>query len=133
VVIFSEIIGIMKIFILLSVVGLSVAQFPNGRILEPPNPQLCASRVIHERAPDGKGYFFSWRDSALQGNGTFFWLNNSILTFDYPSGVEEDWLGARNYCRQRCMDSVSTETSPENEWIKQRIVDGKVSVIKLSN
>jgi hypothetical protein len=25
------------------------------------------------------------------------------------------------------MDSVSVETSPENEWIKQRIVDGKVS------
>ena len=24
------------------------------------------------------------------------------------------------------MDSVSVETSPENEWIKQRIVDGKV-------
>lgn len=32
------------------------AQFPNGRVLEPPNPQLCAKRVIHERAPDGKGY-----------------------------------------------------------------------------
>lgn len=25
------------------------------------------------------------------------------------------------------MDAVSVETSPENEWIKQRIVDGKVS------
>lgn len=42
-------------------------------------------------------------------------------------GKEEDWLGARNFCRQRCMDSVSVETSPENEWVKQRIVDGKVS------
>lgn len=42
-------------------------------------------------------------------------------------GKEEDWLGARNFCRQRCMDAVSVETSPENEWIKQRIVDGKVS------
>lgn len=42
------------------------------------------------------------------------------------SGKEEDWLGARNFCRQRCMDSVSVETSPENEWVKQRIVDGKV-------
>jgi len=28
------------------------------------------------------------------------------------------------------MDAVSVETSPENEWIKQRIVDGKVSKIK---
>jgi hypothetical protein len=25
------------------------------------------------------------------------------------------------------MDAVSVETSPENEWIKQRIVEGKVS------
>lgn len=32
------------------------AQFPNGRILEPPVPSLCAQRVIHERAPDNKGY-----------------------------------------------------------------------------
>lgn len=52
-------------------------------------------------------YFFSWRDPALQG-------------------VEEDWLGARNFCRKRCMDSVSLETSNENEWVKQRIIDGKV-------
>ena len=28
---------------------------------------LCAQRVIHERSPDGKGYFFSWRDQQLQG------------------------------------------------------------------
>lgn len=95
---------------LAAVLCLSSAQFPNGRILEPPVPSLCAQRVIHERAPDGKGYFFSWRDPALQG-------------------VEEDWLNARNYCRQRCMDSVSLESSNENEWIKQRLVDGKVSII----
>lgn len=53
-------------------------------------------------------YFFSWRDPALKG-------------------IEEDWLGARNYCRKRCMDSVSLETSNENEWIKRRLVDDKVS------
>lgn len=52
-------------------------------------------------------YFFSWRDPALKG-------------------IEEDWLGARNYCRKRCMDSVSLETSNENEWIKRRLVDEKV-------
>lgn len=55
-------------------------------------------------------YFFSWRDPTL-------------------AGAEKDWLDARNFCRQRCMDSVSVETSPENEWIKQKIVDGKVSVL----
>ena len=35
--------------------GTVIGQFPNGRILEPPLPQQCAQRVIHERAPDGKG------------------------------------------------------------------------------
>lgn len=58
-------------------------------------------------SPD-KGYFFSWRDPALRG-------------------VEEDWLSARNYCRQRCMDLVSLETSDENEWVKNRIVQDKVN------
>jgi len=41
--------------------------------------------------------------------------------------VEEDWLTARNYCRRRCMDSVSLETSLENEWIKQYVVRENVS------
>lgn len=49
------------------------------------------------------------------------------------AGKEEDWLGARNFCRQRCMDLVSVETSPENEWIKQRIVEGKVSSLTVRN
>jgi len=106
----------MRAFIALvclsSVLSLSTAQFVNGRSLEPPVPALCAKnqRPIHDRAPDGKGYFFSWRDPALQG-------------------VEEDWLGARNFCRKRCMDSVSLETSNENEWVKRQIVDGKVKYI----
>lgn len=39
-------------------IGLSVCQFPNGRILEPPVPALCAQRQIHERTPDGKGYIY---------------------------------------------------------------------------
>ncbi|VEN34152.1 unnamed protein product [Callosobruchus maculatus] len=84
------------------------AQFPNGRILEPPVPALCAQRVIHERTPDGKGYFFSWRDPATKS-------------------TELDWLDGRNFCRKRCMDLVSLETSAENEWIKKHIVDDKVS------
>lgn len=48
----------MKIvaLVLLTTAVVCSAQFPNGRVLEPPNPQLCAKRVIHERAPDGKGY-----------------------------------------------------------------------------
>lgn len=58
----------MKVLIVLtSIIGLSLAQFPNGRILEPPVPALCAQRTIHERSPDGKGYWFSWRDPNTQG------------------------------------------------------------------
>ena len=38
-----------------------------------------------------------------------------------------DWLGIRNWCRQRCMDSVSVETSVENEYIKKKLVDGEFS------
>lgn len=37
-----------------AVFGAALAQFPNGRILEPPVPTLCAQRVIHEKTPDGK-------------------------------------------------------------------------------
>ncbi|XP_018319615.1 uncharacterized protein LOC108733071 [Agrilus planipennis] len=97
-------------FLVLFVIGFTHAQFKNGRILEPPVPRLCAQRTIHERFTDGKGYMFSWREPSLKG-------------------VEEDWLNARNYCRQRCMDLVSLETSAENEWIKERIVKDKVKYI----
>lgn len=50
----------MKAFVvagicLISIVSLSSAQFSNGRVLDPPNPQLCAQRIIHEKTPDGKG------------------------------------------------------------------------------
>lgn len=40
--------------VLAAVICIASAQFPNGRILEPPIPQLCSQRVIHERTPDGK-------------------------------------------------------------------------------
>ncbi|KAF5270478.1 hypothetical protein FQA39_LY08356 [Lamprigera yunnana] len=95
---------------LVSIFYVVSAQFINGRILESPVPSLCAQRTIHERTPDGKGYFFSWRDANLRG-------------------TEEDWLGARNYCRQRCMDSISLETNPENEWVKQKLVNENVKYI----
>jgi hypothetical protein len=67
--------------------------------------------TIHEKV-NGKGYFYSWKDPST-------------------AAVEEDWLGGRNYCRQRCMDLVSLETSAENELIKRRIVEGKVKNIIL--
>ncbi|XP_044726674.1 uncharacterized protein LOC123290518 [Chrysoperla carnea] len=94
---------------LLGLFGIALAQSP-GRILEPPIPEACAQRTIHERRPDGKGYLFSWREPQLKG-------------------VEEDWLSARNYCRQRCMDLISLETRVENEWIKERIKQENVKYI----
>lgn len=30
-------------------------QFNNGRLLDAPNAQLCAQRILHEKTPDGKG------------------------------------------------------------------------------
>ncbi|XP_063242642.1 uncharacterized protein LOC134542383 [Bacillus rossius redtenbacheri] len=82
---------------------------PAGRILEPPVPTLCAQRVIHEKL-DGKGYFYSWKDART-------------------AGMEVDWLGGRNFCRKRCMDLVSLETSTENDFIKRRIVEGNVKYV----
>lgn len=43
------------VILLCTIFGYALCQFPNGRILEPPVPSLCAQRTIHERAPDGKG------------------------------------------------------------------------------
>ncbi|XP_050295023.1 L-selectin-like [Anthonomus grandis grandis] len=42
---------------------------------------------------------------------------------------EEDWLGARNFCRMRCMDTVSLETKVENEWIKYIIRTDNITEI----
>lgn len=82
-------------------------QFVNGRFLETPIPEKCAARVIDERY-NGKGYFFSWND---------------------PTIGEKDWLGGRNYCRQRCMDLVSPESKSENDWIKSRLVNNNIKYI----
>ncbi|KAH0818775.1 hypothetical protein GEV33_004016 [Tenebrio molitor] len=42
-----------SVVLIVGFVGLALAQFPNGRILEPPVPALCAQRIVHERTPDG--------------------------------------------------------------------------------
>lgn len=62
------------------------------------------SGTVHEKY-NGKGYYFSWKDPRT-------------------ARQEEDWLGARNWCRMRCMDSVSLQSSDENEYIKRKIVQG---------
>ncbi|KAG7205668.1 hypothetical protein KM043_007618 [Ampulex compressa] len=102
----------LSVFLFGALATLTAAQFqaqPSGRILEPPIPALCAQRTIHERF-NGKGYYYSWADPRTKGQ-------------------EVDWLSGRNFCRQRCMDLVSLETSPENEFIKSRIVQNNVKYI----
>ncbi|XP_060535564.1 uncharacterized protein LOC132707658 [Cylas formicarius] len=88
--------------------GVGSAQFVNGRKLELPVPSLCAGRTTDATSPAGSNYFYSWRR---------------------PEIDEEDWLGSRNYCRMRCMDTVSLETTAENEWIKNVIAQENVNQV----
>ncbi|CAH0395445.1 unnamed protein product [Bemisia tabaci] len=89
--------------------ALAAGSFPGGRFLEQPKPELCAQRKIHETFK-GLGYYFSWKEPATQGE-------------------EHDWLGGRNWCRQRCMDLVSLRDPAKNEYVKNKIVEGKQKYI----
>ncbi|XP_066144073.1 L-selectin [Euwallacea fornicatus] len=100
----------LKLALVALTVTLARADLPQGRSLAAPDLRLCQRRVIHETGPDGKGYYFSWRDPELR-------------TAQY------DWLDARNHCRRQCMETVSLETSIENEWVKERIVKDNVKYI----
>lgn len=62
------------------------------------------SGTLHAKFQN-KGYFFSWRDPIT-------------------AKQEEDWLGVRNWCRKRCMDSISLQTSEKNDWAKQQLIQG---------
>lgn len=42
--------------ILVVLAAVAQAQFPNGRILEPPVPSLCVQRTIHERFADSETF-----------------------------------------------------------------------------
>lgn len=138
-------------------------------------PKKGASRTIHERSQDGKGYwwvcvmkfdcdvvFEFWKkykihklriddsikvlmawcvdarwisirlksknqntySSRKQSNNVkcddeiskFTWQWRLINGNSNRIGKEEDWLGARNYCRQRCMDSVSLGEFRIDAW-----------------
>lgn len=69
--------------------------------LTSPNPELCAGRKIHVKKLNS-AYYFSW----LERDTKNLFLN---------------WLDARNWCRERCMDTVSLETPEEIQLIKQYI------------
>ncbi|XP_059490613.1 uncharacterized protein LOC132205534 [Neocloeon triangulifer] len=105
----GKMIRVLSLAAVVATFALVSGQAQKGRILEPPVPALCAQRKIHERF-GGKGYFFSWKEPST-------------------AGQEKDWLDGRNYCRQRCMDLVSPDSKPENDFIKSRIVRDKVKYI----
>lgn len=44
----------LSTLLLAAALAVAHAQFPNGRILEPPVPQQCVQRVIHERFADSE-------------------------------------------------------------------------------
>jgi len=64
-----------------------------------PNPSLCASRRSHFQL-GSTGYYVSW----LEKDTRNLFLN---------------WLDARNWCRDRCMDLISLETAQEIRRVKQ--------------
>ena len=67
---------------------------PDGRpLLNKPKVDLCKDRKFHEKY--GKHhYFLSWREP-------------------WNKFEDWDWFNGRNFCRERCMDLVSFETSAE--------------------
>ena len=69
-----------------------------------PNPSLCAQRKIHFRLGDS-GYYASW----LEKDTKNLFLN---------------WLDGRNWCRDRCMDLISMETSDEIKVTKLLMKQG---------
>lgn len=71
-----------------------------------PDPKLCASRKINFRI--GKtGYYASW----LEKDTRNLFLN---------------WLDARNWCRDRCMDLISMESAEEIKTVKRMMQQSKL-------
>jgi hypothetical protein len=76
------------------------------KVLTLPKPELCAGRRIHSKL-GSSSYFFSWLEPETKN-----------LTLN--------WLDARNYCRDRCMDLISLELTQEILMLKKYIQFGKV-------
>ena len=94
--ILSRFILLVTIFALLPAPAVSVP-----KNLSLPVPELCATRRIHTKLGDSE-YYFSW----LEKDTRNLFLN---------------WLDARNWCRDRCMDLVSLDSPKEIELVKQSI------------
>jgi len=87
---------IVTITTLVVAIGDPVISKPKNLSL--PEPDLCAARKINQRI--GKSSFYvSW----LEKDTRNLFLN---------------WLDARNWCRDRCMDLISLESSEEIQMVK---------------
>ena len=101
----------MRTLLVLTLLGETTAQ-----IFRLPDPSACKNRKFNHiktllKARDlgvthvrkfGKAYHFSW--------------------LEVGKNTKWDWEGARNYCREFCMDSVSIESVEENDWVRWRIL-----------
>ena len=66
----------------------------DGRpLLNKPKVELCKERKFHEKYGNHH-YFLSWREP-------------------WNKFEDWDWFNGRNFCRERCMDLVSFESSQE--------------------
>jgi hypothetical protein len=72
-----------------------------------PSPELCAKRKIHHKL-DASGYYVSWLEKETRN----LFLN---------------WLDARNWCRDRCMDLISLETPEEIQLVKTQMRSSKLN------
>jgi len=103
--------SILLILTLTSGVCYSLAktsQVPGGSNLSLPTPSLCAGRKINARlSSGGSGYYFSWLERSTRN----LFLN---------------WLEARNWCRQRCMDLISMESPEEIQLVKESMQKHKI-------
>lgn len=74
-----------------------------------PDPNLCAARKIHYTLGQNQktGYYISW----LEKDTRNLFLN---------------WLDARNWCRDRCMDLISMETPEEIQLVRNLMLKWKI-------
>lgn len=84
--------------------GLKEIRAQNEGKLALPELRLCEQR-IRQAEFNGSWYFFSWE-------------------YEPTKDLKVTWFQARNICRRHCMDTVSLESTEENNWIKERLISG---------
>ncbi|XP_040566110.1 uncharacterized protein [Lepeophtheirus salmonis] len=83
---------------------------PDGRpLLNAPNITLCQNRISHGKL-GGHHYFLSWREP-------------------WHKFEDWDWFNARSFCRERCMDLISLESSTEFKMFQEVMEQDKIKSI----